>query len=151
MKPTNFFVLTGATVRRADPKSFELVMSNGERRSMQTADETDCEQWIAALKDAIQSQQKKRETQQLDADVVASALKDGGGKIERNEKKMRPEDFNFIKVLGKGNYGKVKTIKSLFFFLFLQNRLPAGDARNFQKRPDKSILCRQGHQKVWSD
>jgi len=135
MKPTNFFVLTGATVRRADPKSFELVMSNGERRSMQTADETDCEQWIAALKDAIQSQQKKRETQQLDADVVASALKDGGGKIERNEKKMRPEDFNFIKVLGKGNYGKVKTIKSLFFFFSYKIDYPQVMLATFKNDP----------------
>jgi len=64
-RPTNFFVLSGATVQPTK-LGFDLIFSNGERRSMMAASEEDRDAWVAALRETIQRQaQKKLEALQV--------------------------------------------------------------------------------------
>jgi RAC serine/threonine-protein kinase len=99
VKPTNFFILAGCRVNEYEklgPGAFEIIMANGENRYIQAKSKADRDDWIQCLRhEAI----ARKPSSQLSKsrENVSDFL----------NKKIRIEDFNLIKVLGKGNYGKV--------------------------------------------
>ena len=90
-------------------------MANGERRYMQAKDKAEREGWIAVLH-AVQAAGKKAQSNGDVADrrksTVLSPLNQSDVLSQKDspfgDKRLTPEDFNFVKVLGKGNYGKVQ-------------------------------------------
>jgi serine/threonine protein kinase len=68
--------------------------STGERRYMQASTVEDRDEWIAAIrKSASSTDSKDKEQKEV--------------KPKEDNTKLTPDHFNFIKVLGRGNYGKV--------------------------------------------
>jgi hypothetical protein len=66
VRPTNFFVLSGATVQTSSKNGFDIIFSNGERRSMQAFTEEERDAWVLALRETIRRQaQKKLEALQV--------------------------------------------------------------------------------------
>lgn len=97
-KPTNFFMLDGAKVEANDGPGkcgFDLILPNGERRSMQAPSVEERDSWIECLSKALNGDRKR------DSQTVSNKPK------AVHEKKLTPDDLIFSKVLGKGNYGKV--------------------------------------------
>ena len=72
MRPTNFFVLSGATVQVNSRNGFDIIFSNGERRSMQAGNEEERDSWVIALRETIRRQAQKK----LDALQVRSSPRD---------------------------------------------------------------------------
>lgn len=98
MKPTNYFLLTGPKVYEKTGKvGFDLILANGERRSMQAQTEEERDAWCEALDLA---HDRKSEVTLVSSESESSAR-------SKAARRMSPDDFNFSKVLGKGNYGKV--------------------------------------------
>jgi len=107
MKPTNFFVIAGSAVQaceRIGEGCFEMIMANGERRYMQAKDRAERDEWISALR-AVQSKKKMTQPREIQNSPM---MKDSSSNPFQG-RKLVPQDFNFVKVLGKGNYGKVES------------------------------------------
>lgn len=64
------------------------------------------------------------------------------------EKKVTPDDFNFMKVLGKGNYGKV--LQGWIVGTTKQYEIIKikGDARHDQGRSFREASCSQSNQEI---
>eukprot|EP00835_Amoeboradix_gromovi_P002137 NODE_114_length_19305_cov_0.149849.p7 type:complete len:309 gc:universal NODE_114_length_19305_cov_0.149849:8723-7797(-) len=93
--PTNCFVLNGIDCRAYEKLGntcFELTINNGERRYMKTDSKSDRDEWIEAINSARTS----------------GPISDPVSPFDKN---MKPEDFEFLRVVGKGNYGKVMLAK----------------------------------------
>ena len=59
-------MLSGATVQTNSKNGFDIIFSNGERRSMQASSDEDRDAWVAALRETIRKQaQKKLEALQV--------------------------------------------------------------------------------------
>lgn len=136
MKPTNYFVLVGPKVyEKVGRLGFDLIMANGERRSMQAQTEEERDSWCAALDVALERKTTfaAASSAKPNAPVTASSLAASGSSSSpamtgmsaqpkealaasssaassaaaTDRRRLSPEDFVFTKVLGKGNYGKV--------------------------------------------
>lgn len=85
---TNFFQLTGCRVSVKDT-CFELRLAGGQVRYFDA--QKDCESWVKAILEESMINRSVN-PQKWDLDVLLPT---------------KPHDFEFHKVLGKGNYGKV--------------------------------------------
>lgn len=103
MNPTNFFILSGSLIQKSDKVAigcFEIIMANGDRRYMLASSVEECEEWIRVLR--IASSLKTLPTAPKPPSSVNSLIPE-----VPDAHKLGPDDFTFLKVLGKGNYGKV--------------------------------------------
>ncbi|KAI9137557.1 v-akt murine thymoma viral oncogene-like 3 transcript variant 1 [Paraphysoderma sedebokerense] len=117
-KPTNYFVLAGSKViinEKMRANCFELILSNGDRRFMSASNKEERDEWIAALNTSISSRtraslkptQSQPETQSVFDSKAPVEMESSKATPFRIYRQMSPDDFEFHKVLGKGNYGKV--------------------------------------------
>eukprot|EP00834_Sanchytrium_tribonematis_P007713 NODE_745_length_4263_cov_0.629923.p2 type:complete len:361 gc:universal NODE_745_length_4263_cov_0.629923:1211-129(-) len=93
--PTNCFLLNGAECKLYDKignTCFELTLPNGEKRYMKSDTKTDRDNWVEAIN-------------------AARTSGSAGETLNTFDKTMKPEDFEFLRVVGKGNYGKVMLAK----------------------------------------
>ena len=93
--PTNCFLLNGIECKVYDKlgqTAFELTLTNGEKRYMKSDSKSDRDSWVESINSA-------RTSGPLSAPV------------DSFDKNMKPEDFEFVRVVGKGNYGKVMLAK----------------------------------------
>jgi len=100
-KPTNFFLLTDCKVHpyeKNGPLCLELIISGGERRYMKASTVEERDEWIAAIRRC--------------GDPLSMSPKGPAGLnfpiASRDElRTISVDSFDFKKVIGKGNYGKV--------------------------------------------
>ena len=93
--PTNCFLLNGAECKAYDKlggTAFELTLPNGEKRYMKSDSKADRDEWV----------------QVINAAGSAPSPQDPASSFDKD---MKPEDFEFVRVVGKGNYGKVMLAK----------------------------------------
>ena len=139
VKPTNFFVLAGSKTQectRYGSTCFEFIMANGDKRYLQADSQQGRDDWIQILntfsnKRPISIIHDIQNQGKLDAHSFWRATTQSvpGSKFLA-DRKLTAEDFDFHKVLGKGNYGKV-----------MLATLKEGDGRYFAvKVIKKSIL-----------
>ncbi|KAJ3359969.1 RAC-gamma serine/threonine-protein kinase [Allomyces javanicus] len=129
VEPTNYFLLAGAKAQPYDrhgPTCFELTLANGERRYMTAPSKDDRDEWIAAITKATLQRTRtslKPATSEATGSVASLApsaadsttptpvapipASSTSSSPSKKRKFRSPDEFTFIKVLGKGNYGKV--------------------------------------------
>eukprot|EP00158_Paraphelidium_tribonemae_P005735 Partr_v1_DN27497_c1_g1_i1_m72422 putative AGC family protein kinase len=109
LKPTNYFVLAGSTIspfEKVGPGCFEMIMANGERRYMQAESRVERDEWIKHLSEAA-IKRPLSILRELNSSSPSADSQISVPGSKRTITKLTPEHFNFLKVLGKGNYGKV--------------------------------------------
>lgn len=108
VEPTNYFLLAGSRVsayEKVGPGGFELIMANGEKRYMQASSKAERDDWIRCLDEASI---RRRPLSKISSAESTRALVEETRLLGlKPNQRITPDDFTFLKVLGKGNYGKV--------------------------------------------
>ncbi|KAJ1507759.1 RAC-gamma serine/threonine-protein kinase [Coelomomyces lativittatus] len=110
-EPTNAFVLAGTHVKpneKLGPYCFELILANRERRFMAATSLEERDAWIQAIQLASRKLTEGSPNSKLSPTNTTHTT----STTTTNVWMWKESDFEFIKVLGKGNYGKVLLARS---------------------------------------